>query len=848
MFKLINVSLDYGRIKNNPRTRMTESDNPVLSWGALCDGKNSYQKAYRIKTAGWDSGWVESTKQQLRYEGSLLPKGTPIYFELQIRDDTGNESEIYRNSFYNASIEWNANWISAPLDNRGKTIYLRKDIHIDKPITSAVLYACGIGYHELSLNGEKLDNAVLDPAHTDYSKTCQYIMYPEFEKKLRTGSNCLGAMIGEGWRRNQVINMGEHFANNKDKKITFAGLPAFTAMLYICYQNGYEEWIKTDETWQYGYGAHSENDLFNGELYDANKSVCGWNKPAYQGFEQAKVVPPPGGTMKPMLIPPILEHKVHTAIACRPTGNNAVVIDFGQNIAGVVRLRLPDDLKQGQIFRIVHSEVLDEDGSLYMAPLRQAKVTDTYIASGDARDLKIWQPVFTYHGFRYVMIEGFGAGFDSACVEAVELYTDLDIRSSFRCGNALVTKIYNNCIATERGNQHSILTDCPNRDERMGWMNDATVRFEATPYNFEIGRMFPKLIRDLIDLQGEDGSITCTAPFVWGSRPADPVCSSFLVAAMQAYIHEGNLEIIREGYENYKGWVKCLLDNSNGYIVNYSYYGDWAGPAYACEGEDGAVSAVTPGIYMSTGYLYLNCKLLSEFAELLDMTNEKKKWSDTAVKVKNAFLNKWYDASEAKLATGSHACQTFALWLGILPHEDAVRAAKRLHDDLIAENYNFTTGNLCTRYLMDVLTQYGYLEDAWKLITKETYPSFGFMIQHEGTTIWERFELKKNPGMNSYNHPMYGAVFYWFYAYLAGIKPVKHAWEEVIIEPFIPVDLQSLEAVVDTVKGELSVRWTKRYGYTYLYVTIPFGVRAKITFDGKTTEAGSGFHVLKSPL
>ena len=846
MFKLINVSLDYGRLKINPRTRVTDSDNPVFSWGALNDRRNARQKACRLQAAGWDSGWVETSEQQLRYEGTPLPKGEPVYFELQIRDDAGHESDIYRNTFFNADVDWKADWIGAPVDERGKTLYFRRDIQIEAPVASAVLYACGIGYHELSLNGEKLDDAVLDPAHTDYSTTCQYVAFPEMEKRLCPGANCLGAIIGEGWRRNQVITREEHFGNRGDREITFAGLPAFTAMLHIRYKNGRDEWIMTDENWQCGRGAHSENDIFNGELYDANQSACGWNRPAYQDFAKAKVLPAPGGTMRPMLLPPILEHRTHSPVACWPIGEDAVVVDFGQNMAGVVRLRLPAALKQNQIIRMKYAEALDEDGTLYMAPLRKAKVTDTYIASGDARDLDIWQPIFTYHGFRYVSIEGLGAGFDPDFTEAVELYTDLDTRSSFQCGNALVTKIHENCIATERSNQHSVLTDCPNRDERMGWMNDATVRFEATPYSFEIGRMFPKLIRDLLDLQGEDGSITCTAPYVWGSRPADPVCSSFLIAAMQAYLHVGDLDIIREGFEGYKGWAQCLLDNSTDYIVNYSYYGDWASPAYACEGEDGAVSAVTPGVFMSTGYSYLNCKLLAQFALLLGKADEQEKWSGTAEKVKQALLNKWYDAAEAKLATGSHACQTFALWLGIVPEKDAPRAAKRLRDDLAAEKYQFTTGNLCTRYLMDVLTQYGYIEDAWKIITKETYPSFGFMIQHEATTIWERFELKKDPGMNSWNHPMYGAVYYWFYAYLGGIKPVKPAWSEVVIEPFMPEELLSAEVVADTVKGELSVRWSKRYGHTYLYTTIPFGVRAKVVFDGKITEVGSGFHLFSS--
>ena len=270
-----------------------------------------------------------------------------------------------------------------------------------------------------------------------------------------------------------------------------------------------------------------------------------------------------------MIVEPIVECEAREPVAIWNVGG-AWMIDFGENIAGVVRLRLPEELVAGQTIRIRHSEELEEDGkSLFTAPLRGAKAEDIYIASGDARDLRVWQPEFTYHGFRYARIDGVPA-LSPKDVQAVSLRTDMDKRAFFRCGSALVTRIHDLAIATERANQHGILTDCPQRDERQGWMNDATVRFQETPYNFDFTRMFEKIVGDLIGAQSPDGAITCTAPYIFGCRPADPVCSSFLMAAFESYRHGGNLRLLKNAYPHLCAWEKYLLSRSEGFIVNYS--------------------------------------------------------------------------------------------------------------------------------------------------------------------------------------------------------------------------------------------------------------------------------------
>ena len=844
MFKPINIAVDNGLLQKGNRYRITSNKAPLFSWGASSDIENAFQTSYKIRIFTsdeilWESDNVISREQSAVYEGKELPNGERINIELALVDNYDNKSEKNRDFFFYGGLnEWKAEWIAASEDVEREAVYFRKDINLNKEIKNICLFACGIGYHKLYINGNEIDGAKLDPAHSDYSKTCYYAVIPEIEGFFNSGKNCLGVILGEGWRRNN----GGYLDGVGDRKITFFGIPQFTCILKIRYNDGSVEYINTDKSWNYCKGPIVDNNLFDGETYDANRTVLDWNTINYKNddFKPVKTVSIPCKRLIPQVLEPICEKTVYKPLSVITVNQNTCIIDFGQNLAGVICLKMPENMIKGTVITISHAEFLKEDGSLFTELLRGAKATDTYISSGDERDLKEWQPIFVYHGFRYAQITGLVGNIDKNNVCAVSLQTDIDTGSFFTCGSALVNQIQKNIVQTERANMHSILTDCPQRDERMGWMNDATVRFEETPYNFNIGRMFPKIVEDLLDVQGDDGSITCTAPYVYGGRPADPVSSSFLIAGMQAFLHTGNIDIINRAYDGFAAWEEFLGKHSENYIVNYSYYGDWAGPAYACVGEDGALSSVTPGILMSTGYYYLNAVLLAKFAKILNKKEDYKKYTELSENIKKSFLNKWWNTSTGVVGTSSQACQAFALWLEILPSEECEKTAKVMSDKLKENNYKITTGNLCTRYLMDMLAKYDYIDDAWKVVTSEEYPSWGYMIQNEATTVWERFELKKNPGMNSHNHPMYGALSYWFYAYITGIKPIDKGFNEVDIKPFFPEKLLSAHSLVETVKGDLIVKWVKRFGKIYLYITVPFGITANIDFDGKKIMMGSG--------
>lgn len=852
MLKITSVFIDGGKIREDYRYCTIDSPNPVFAWAAVSTHNGNGQSACRVIVEGkqllWDSGWVQQSEQHLSYEGKRLPAGVQLSLTIIIRDRNGEESEPYMTSFVSgvlAEEEFHGKWIGTEEETNGRVLYFRKDFTLSEAPENACLYVCGLGYHHVTVDGTDLTDAKLEPAFSAYEKTIYYTVHPNVIHLLHSGKNTIGIQVAEGWRNNHT-DLTRSVLNHV--KLSFAGRSQLWAMLVLKYANGRVETLATDESWGVKFGPIMQASIFHGETYDARLFDKDWINPfAYNGFSPAVEVSAPGGKMRPMALEPIKQTAEYPAIEITTPQPRMFVIDFGQNIAGVVRMVLPQNLTPGQTIKIRFAEELDEDGTLYTAPLRGATCMDTYIAAGDGRDKRVWEPQFTFHGFRYAEI----TGVDYIAKEdltALLWCTDLKNHSQFSCGSALVNQIQKNIVMTEMDNMHSILSDCPQRDERMGWMNDATVRFEETPYNFNIGRMFTKIVRDIRDEQ-IDGAITCTAPFFFGNRPADPVCTSYLMAAYQMWMHTGNTTLLVESFDGLAAWEDCLLAHSDNYIVNYSYYGDWAGPYYACEGGhiDAAKNQETDGLIMSTGYSYLNCKLLAKMAEALGLTDRAIYYTNIGEKVRSAFLTKWHDGN-GKIGNGSEGSQAFALWLDILPEDVKQNAADLLATDLVNRKYMFTTGNLCTRYMMDMLAKYGHIDKAWTLLTKETYPSLGYMIQNEATTVWERFELKKSPVMNSHNHPMYGAIGYWFYAYLAGIIPTEPGFRRVSIKPYFPDELTSCHAVVDTIQGEISVRWSKRYGKLYLFIQIPFGMTADVDFDGTVTTVTSGYHVFEKEL
>lgn len=834
----INLRADYGSLEGDDSNRIIATKAPVLSWGAETNEKNDFQTAYSVKVKCgnnlcWESGIVKSNKPFAKYGGKSLPTGKRIDFSVSVAGNDGILSDEASEYFYIGSFDElpKAKWICASDDKESVPAYFEYKFSVEDDITEAAAFVSGIGYSRLELNGKATDGNLLSPAVSDYNKTCFYTVTPNLQSYIKKGENTISVSLADGWRR----NWGDYLRiyNNTP---SFFGTPCLWCALRLTFADGSEKWVLSDESWKWGRGNITFSHLFDGEIYDANaeKSV---DLPV-------KLFAEPLGTLKPMTVPPIKAHREFSPVSLKCIEKGRYIADFGTNMAGVVRIKLPKGMVCGEKITIRHAQLLHANGKLNTDNLRGALCEDTYIASGNSNDLEVWQPEFTYHGFRYAEI----------CCEklirksdltAVMICTDLPSRSHFKCGNAVMNAVNDMLIQTERSTTHGLFNDTCGRSERLNWINDGYVRYNEIAYNFEIGKIFPHVMSVIRDTQEADGSLTCTAPHVYGKRPADPLNSSYLMLAEEAYRRTGNIDILKEYYPSLCAWEKCLIDNSTGYIMNYTYYGDWAGPKYSRDPNTmggGAGSASIPPVMVGTGTLIKNAQMLKGFAEILGKKEDAEYYGDLYEKAKKAFLDKWYNPRERKVYNGSQSCQALALWLGILPEEHRADAAKIMRDDLVNSGYRFTTGVFCLRFMCEMLIEYGYEDEFYELMTREEYPSYGYMLQCGATTGWEKYEYLTGNSMNAHIHPTQSAVAQCFYKYIAGIVPVGEGEEEFLIMPHYPKKLLTSSMRYSSVRGDVTVSWRKIEGTTELSVSVPFNTTARIcTPDGIHT-VGSGFY------
>ena len=704
IFYPTNMKVNYTK----PEYAVADTQIPVFSWSAKHQIQGSKQIAYCIKVTFmdevlWDSGFVDSNLQMAEYAGNPLPSGAKIEWKLQIKDENGNISKEVCSYFKTACYdELLGEWIESPYENDSEVQCFTKAFDVTKKPQRAVLYHCGLGLAKAYINGKETDNYRLQPLHTNYQKECFYVTTPLDGDKFHIGENKLKIDVAGGWRS----NYGHYLDNMSNvRQIEFMGRKCMWAMLVLYYEDGTREVISTDTSWKASVGNLVSSHLFDGEIYDENAKILPDKGVVLSDFTPQKLSPQ---YLEPVCVKREIKPQNSYSV------NGKTIYDFGENLAGVVRLIVKGVCKNAK-FILCHSEEVSKRGELFCDTLRGAKAEDVYI-SKDGECCIDFVPQFTYHGFRYASLE-IGGEFDGSIeVTALNFYTDIDTDGFFRCGNQLVTEYYNTAVRTERANLHSVATDCPQRDERMAWMNDATVRFMSMPYNFNIARLFEKIADDIKNEQGDDGAITCTAPFVFGERPADPVCMAYLVAADEHYKMTGDTMVIKNHYESFKMWCDCLKKHAPDGIVNYSYYGDWAGPEDCCycvdtigdsdaerlEGyEPGAAnSRFISGEMMSTAMYYMTLSKMKEFASILETVDD---FEEEMNRVKTAFLDKWFDKEKATVGKGTQGEQALALYARIIPAEHEDKAAKVMADAVVTDGNRLKTGNLVTPMMLDML-------------------------------------------------------------------------------------------------------------------------------------------------
>jgi len=823
---------------------------PQLSWRIESNCNNCLQNAYRVLVATsvdalnsdsadiWDSGKTISDKTCGILPEMTLTSRQEYFWKVKVWSESGVESEWSEPASFEAALvnqsDWAGGWIGYVPGMPGRVLYFKASANVEKPVAKARAYIAGLGNFDFLINKKKVGDHVLDPSQSTYSKRIYYVTH-DITSCLHQGGNTFVIPVAPGW----------------------LGTPRLRAQIEIFYTDGTylvisPDWFRTVKTGPTVYAT-----IFDGEKYDAREDDPELWEPYLPGglmnkkWAWAHNTDDPVGRMMCERVEPIkIVDELKPRLIAEPAPG-IYVFDAGRNLAGWVAFTAHG--ARGSEMTIKFAETCYLNGFVNQENLRNAKVTDTYVFRGGAEES--WEPSFTYHGFRYFQVEGLGYK------PADEDFTVKVVRSSvekvgaFESSSKLLNDIYTMISNTESNNLHSVPTDCPQRDERMGWLNDMTVRIETAMYGYDLSRFYSKFIQDVTDTQDSNGTITCVAPFRFGMRPADPVSASYLIMAQKCYEFYGDASIIRDNFNGMKGWVDYLRSRTDADgCVDYSYYGDWCEPAEFGVSYGSPLSGVTPGTMMSTGYLYYCEKILADMAGVIGKSEIADGYHALAEETAKAYNKRWFNPETGGYAANNQAANCFALWLGLVEPQNVQGVVDNLVAEVEKHDYHLTTGNLCTKYLLEALTENGHVEEAYRIASQETYPSWGYMLANGATALWERWENLSGDDMNSHDHPMMGSAGSWFIKYLVGIRPEfdRPGFSHFSIKPYIPKDLAFVNGSIKTVKGNVSCNWSKKGSVLTLNVEIPAGSTATIGIPSKKgytyKELGSGKYTFKSTL
>ena len=831
--KPVNLKCEY---ENNPIGVCNRQ--PLLSWEIHENSRSGKQSAYQIIAADsiddlekqtaliWDTGKVSSSKSfAVQYSGKALYSSERIFWKVKIWDNNDEEYAWSDASFFEMGLleesDWHGHFMGFLGGMIGNGQLYRYAFELkEKPKWSRV-YICCAGYYQLHLNGHIYLEKRLDPSETDYSKTLLYSTY-EAESYLKDGLNVIGVVLGTGW----------------------AGSPKFILQMNIRYSDGTQQEIFTDWGigWNVARGPILANSIYDGEIYDARKEKKGWDTPEYQsvarmenqrpgGWILATMVEHPGGKFIGEIMPPVRPQKMIKPVSIKRISDNHFIYDFGINIAGWASIKVHG--KAGSSISLKYFEVFDKNGSSDMSYYRTCLSTDKYILAG--RSSESYEPIFTYHGFQYIEVvtEGILAIDD---IEAVYAHSDVKDNSEFEINNDLLKKIQRAMKHTDACNLYGIPTDCCQRDERHGWATDTTARAEGSIYQFDMASFFDKWMHDILDSQSEDGYFADTAPFRWGRRPCDPQVNTPISLPLLLYEYYGNKRILEESFLPIHHYLQALLVESRNFMISRTGFGEWACPLSQCYievNEANATNKVIPPEFVSTAYLFVSIQQMERICNILGK-KEENYYKTIGGYIKKQFNEKYYDKVHHYYTTNTQSANALAISLGLAPKENIAEIVKNIAADVARNDYHVTTGSMGTKAIFEVLSEYGEENTAYGIMANTSIPSFGYMIEHGASTIWERWEADQMDNvMNSRNQPMLGSAVTWFYKYLAGIRIGELYRSKIYIEPIVPDEVQHCSAEIGTMLGKVYSSWTNNHGKFELDVSLPFNSDAEIVLRDK---------------
>jgi len=703
---------------------------------------------------------------------------------------------------------------------------LRKEFKAPSQIKRATLYVSGLGLFEAYLNGAKVGSDALANTLSQYDKRVYYTTY-DVTKLLRSGANALGVMLGSG----------RYFAPRQWMSIDMRmfGYPKLLLQLEMERSDGTVERVSSDDTWKLSpAGPIRANNEYDGEVYDARMEMPGWNQAGFHdtGWQQAQIVDAPGPVVSAETIAPIRITRTLKPVAIRKVRPGDYIFDMGENMVGWCRLTVTGP--RGSKVTLRHAEKLHANGDLYVDNLRSAEATDTYILKGQGRE--VYEPRFTYHGFRYVEMKGFPGTPTLASLEGREAHNDVERVSEFTTSNPLINRIYNAVVLGTQGNYHGVPTDCPQRDERQGWLGDRAQESWGEAYLFDIAALYAKWMRDISDEQDADGRIDEVAPAYWPFYVDDVSWpATLMMVSDHLYKEYGDRRVIEENYPAMRKWVNHMKTYLKDDLMSRDMGGDWCPPPESPEiinSKD--PSRITDGNLIGSSYFYHVLGLMERFATVLGKPDEAKEYALLAGQMRVAFNQAYYHPESAKYSNGSQTSSILPLALGLAPEEDRQKIADALVQKIEGEGKgHLATGLIGTQWLLQTLNNTGNVDVAYQIAAQKTYPGWGYMVTTGGaTTIWELWNGDTaDPAMNSENHlMMVGDLTTWLYENLAGMRtdPTRLAFKHIIMRPTPVGDLTAVRGSFISSYGKIASDWNITGGRFIWNVTVPPNATATV--------------------
>lgn len=847
---------------------------PRLSWSIEDERPRARQTACQIRAASslellrsgeanlWDSGRLASHRHtNLVWAGTPLGARTRAYWDVTVWSSARPAPARSVAATFEIGLtdrkDWAASWIGAPVSgkaaNDGLAPLVHRRFRVERPIQQARLYVTALGLYDAHINGVRVGDDWFRPGWTDYRARVQVQTY-DVTKLLHEGDNGIGFLIGDGWYAGRIAHFARGVAYD-------AASPALLAQLEVIYDDGTATLVATDATWRYTEGPIRRNDLLDGEEYDARREVPGWSEARcddsnFQGVEMrswpaARLV---GSRSEAVQVVAELTPVSDPIRVDSSSGRRTVLFDLGQNIAGVARLRVCGP--SGATIRLRHAEMLEPDGQLYTENLREARAVDSYTLSGDPGG-EIWAPRFTCHGFRYVELshdaqwDGEFKPFTKETVTGLALGSAMRQTGDFSCSDELLNRLQSNIVWSQRSNFLEVPTDCPQRDERLGWTGDAQIFAATACFNMDAAAFLTKWMYDLDDAQRIDGQVPKVAPNVLDDYDGGPGWSDARVlCAWELYLAYGDTRVLERHYDRMVEWLEWQAATSCDGIRSLDGCGYWQGFGDWLSLEQ----PPTPLELIGTAHFARSSGVMVAIADLLGRCDDAERFKAFGDQAVTGFTREFL-TDEGRLAVGNQTAHLLALAWDLLPADRRTTIFGHLVELLEESGRHLQTGFLGTPLLCPVLTRFGRVDLAYDVLMQREYPGWLYPVTLGATTLWERWDgWTPDAGfadarMNSFNHYAYGAVGRWIYDTIGGlaIDPSRPGYEHVLVAPRPGGGLTSGSASIASMRGLIESRWEIRQGRFALSLRLPPGVTATVTLpEGSTHEVEPGTHFFKS--